>query len=67
MVKKKSEQARVTGRSSCPICGKPVDKGSKSYPFCTDRCRLVDLGKWFSGGYTLSRPIEQRDLEEGQD
>lgn len=51
----------------CPICGKPLDVENEMYPFCTDRCRLVDLGRWFSGGYTISRPVDQRDLEEGQD
>jgi uncharacterized protein len=52
---------------ACPICGRPVKNDSPTYPFCTDRCRLVDLGRWFGGGYTISRPIEQRDLEEGSD
>jgi endogenous inhibitor of DNA gyrase (YacG/DUF329 family) len=31
----------------CPICGKPA--AAKSRPFCSERCRMVDLGRWFAG------------------
>jgi endogenous inhibitor of DNA gyrase (YacG/DUF329 family) len=27
------------------------------FPFCSERCRLIDLGKWASGGYVISTPI----------
>lgn len=30
---------------------------SEYFPFCTDRCKLIDLGKWASGGYVISTPI----------
>lgn len=30
---------------------------NESFPFCSDRCRLIDLGKWASGGYVISTPI----------
>jgi endogenous inhibitor of DNA gyrase (YacG/DUF329 family) len=32
----------------CPHCGKPVawTAGSKWKPFCSERCRLIDLGDW---------------------
>jgi len=33
-------------------------------PFCSQRCRMADLGKWFSGDYSISRNIEERDLDE---
>jgi hypothetical protein len=33
------------------------------YPFCSDRCRVVDLGKWISGGYVISAPLN--DPESG--
>ena len=34
----------------CPHCGKPVPwtEASKWKPFCSDRCRLIDLGDWLS-------------------
>jgi len=47
---------------SCPTCRKPVTAGSEDFPFCSDRCRLLDLGKWASGGYVVSTPIQ--DLEQ---
>ncbi|HYL33382.1 MAG TPA: DNA gyrase inhibitor YacG [Stellaceae bacterium] len=35
----------------CPICGKPV--AARYRPFCSQRCAMVDLGRWFSGGYSV--------------
>ena len=34
---------------ACPTCGKPVawTPESKFRPFCSERCRLIDLGEWF--------------------
>jgi len=54
-----------SAHKQCPTCAAPVDQSSKSYPFCSRRCRLADLNKWFSEDYKLSRPIEQSDIEEG--
>jgi endogenous inhibitor of DNA gyrase (YacG/DUF329 family) len=34
-----------------------VLRSSEHFPFCSDRCRLIDLGKWASGGYVISTPI----------
>ena len=31
------------------------------FPFCSDRCRLIDLGKWASGGYVISSPVNDAD------
>jgi endogenous inhibitor of DNA gyrase (YacG/DUF329 family) len=35
----------------CPICGKPATDASK--PFCSERCRDVDLNRWLSGSYIV--------------
>jgi endogenous inhibitor of DNA gyrase (YacG/DUF329 family) len=35
----------------CPICGKPAAEASK--PFCSERCRDVDLNRWLSGSYVV--------------
>ena len=51
----------------CPICKKPVEMGMPDYPFCTERCRLIDLGAWSSEKYVISTPIEQEDLAESDD
>ena len=41
----------------CPICKKPVKSNDAEFPFCSDRCRLIDLGKWASGAYVISSPV----------
>jgi uncharacterized protein len=40
---------------SCPICGKPAASPGPSspFPFCSPRCRLVDLGKWLGEEYRV--------------
>jgi len=45
---------------ACPNCGKlvPWVPESKWRPFCNERCRLIDLGEWFSESHCLSEPIE---------
>jgi len=37
------------------MCGKPVPPrpGNRAFPFCSDRCRLLDLGKWLGGDYRI--------------
>jgi endogenous inhibitor of DNA gyrase (YacG/DUF329 family) len=42
----------------CPICKKQVTSKDAEFPFCSDRCRLLDLGKWASGGYVISSPVQ---------
>ena len=42
---------------SCPICKKPVKSTGADFPFCSDRCRTIDLGKWASGDYVISSPV----------
>ncbi|HEX9240868.1 MAG TPA: DNA gyrase inhibitor YacG [Anaeromyxobacter sp.] len=41
--------------AACPICGKPVPPRpvNRSSPFCSDRCRLVDLAKWLGEEYCV--------------
>jgi len=46
----------------CPICNKAVKRTDPDFPFCTERCRTIDLGKWASGGYVISSPVT--DTEE---
>ena len=48
----------------CPICHKVVLATDENFPFCSDRCRLLDLGKWASGDYKISSPIQDPDLLE---
>ena len=41
----------------CPICKNPVKSNDAEFPFCSDRCRRIDLGKWASGAYVISSPV----------
>lgn len=41
----------------CPICKKGVKSTDPEFPFCSPRCRTIDLGKWASGGYVISSPV----------
>jgi endogenous inhibitor of DNA gyrase (YacG/DUF329 family) len=41
----------------CPTCNKIVVRAEPEFPFCSERCRTIDLGKWASGGYVISTPI----------
>jgi uncharacterized protein len=42
----------------CPICKKPVKNADPEFPFCSERCRTIDLGKWASGQYVISSPLK---------
>jgi uncharacterized protein len=44
----------------CPICGKPAVE--PTLPFCSSRCRDVDLNRWFSGSYVV--PASDDDEED---
>jgi uncharacterized protein len=48
---------------TCPTCKHPVDRAGKAAPFCTDRCRMVDLGKWFGEQYRIpGEPVDPTTL-----
>lgn len=44
-------------RGRCPICSRVFEVQAlgdlPSFPFCCERCRLVDLGRWIDGSYAL--------------
>jgi len=42
----------------CPICKKDVESGAEDFPFCSERCRLIDLGNWASERYVISSPAQ---------
>ena len=42
----------------CPICKKPTDSDANAdFPFCSERCKLLDLGAWASEKYVISEPV----------
>lgn len=48
----------------CPTCGMLVQVTDEDYPFCSDRCRKIDLGKWATGVYKISSPILDPEVLE---
>ena len=53
----------------CPICKKPVDdteidQAKSPYPFCSERCKLIDLGRWLDGKYQIA---VDSDMEPADD
>ena len=50
----------------CPICKaeREVPEDFEARPFCSPRCKLVDLGNWLGGVYRVSRPLGPEELED---
>ena len=49
----------------CPICGRENDFNADPLgPFCSSRCKLIDLGKWFNGEYRFSEPLRPDHLAD---
>ena len=42
----------------CPICNKEVVPGRSEFPFCSERCRIIDLGNWAAEKYVVSSPAK---------
>lgn len=42
--------------ASCPVCKRRVITETPESPFCSERCRLVDLGRWLEGDYRIPDP-----------
>ncbi|MDA2933016.1 DNA gyrase inhibitor YacG [Acidobacteria bacterium AH-259-D05] len=49
---------------SCPACDRKVSRDNPVFPFCSERCRLLDLGKWLGGGYRIpGRKVSETETE----
>lgn len=53
----------------CPTCAKTVSLGNENRfrPFCSERCRLIDLGEWVQETYTIAdneTPLSEQELEK---
>jgi uncharacterized protein len=55
-----SKKASKKASRPCPICGKPAEHAFR--PFCSSRCRDVDLNRWLSGTYIV--PGRDDEAEE---
>jgi endogenous inhibitor of DNA gyrase (YacG/DUF329 family) len=54
--------------ATCPICGRRMQGQQISdwpqFPFCSPRCKTVDLGRWLSESYGLEKPPESREPDD---
>lgn len=55
-------------RARCPVCRRELPgiespEANRLAPFCSDRCRKVDLMRWFDGKYAIVEPITDETLQ----
>jgi endogenous inhibitor of DNA gyrase (YacG/DUF329 family) len=55
---------------SCPICGREMEGQSladwPSFPFCSPRCKMIDLGRWLDGTYQMPAEEPGGDSHPGE-
>lgn len=53
-------------KRQCPECGKPSNR--ETFPFCSPRCKAVDLNRWLSGSYVIPGPsVDQTSDGDGDE
>jgi endogenous inhibitor of DNA gyrase (YacG/DUF329 family) len=56
--------------ATCPICGRrlegPLSEWPK-FPFCSEKCKTIDLGRWLSERYTVPKEGAEEDVAEGDE
>jgi len=52
----------------CPTCSRDeeVPDGYQWRPFCSRRCKIIDLGNWLEEVYRVSRPVLDADVGDGE-
>jgi endogenous inhibitor of DNA gyrase (YacG/DUF329 family) len=60
------DKPRIVGNDGtvfrCPMCKAILQSMDvPTFPFCSDRCRLLDLNNWMEGKYAVSRPVDPTD------
>jgi uncharacterized protein len=60
-----SYPSKAFASKSCPLCGKPAAESFR--PFCSPRCKDVDLNRWLSGVYAVPAAETDDDTGEGKD
>ena len=49
----------------CPECGRPSTR--ENYPFCSDRCRNLDLSRWLTGAYAIPVADDESKADEEEE
>jgi len=59
-----SRNSHAMPRLTCPTCNHPFDseKSPDAMPFCSQRCRQIDLGRWLNEEHSL--PIERDEMDD---
>lgn len=60
-----AEPAPQRPQRPCPVCDKPVEPEGRFRPFCSARCRQVDLGRWLAGDYAIPGDPVEPTSDEG--
>lgn len=61
-----SKVTPIRAKRPCPECGRPSARDT--YPFCSVRCKNIDLNRWFSGAYVIpAREDDEEVREDGTD
>lgn len=68
-----NDHSTGAGRFICPTCKHPLKKASEGssglprfFPFCSERCKLIDLGAWFDADYRIpAKPDEDSEESAG--
>ncbi len=54
-------------RGRCPLCGKTFETSTLAewpgFPFCSERCKLIDLGRWIDGDYAIPGAEPEKEDE----
>ena len=57
----------MAAKLRCPICKKEVVFDDPNMPFCSDRCRAIDLGNWASEKYVIPGPEVRAEQQDDED
>lgn len=60
-----SKVTPIRARRACPECSRPSAR--ETYPFCSERCKNVDLSRWLTGAYVIAGRDDEDDAEKPSD
>lgn len=56
--------APLRPRRACPECGRPSSRDT--YPFCSPRCKDLDLNRWLTGSYVIPGRDDEEEAPEAE-
>ena len=66
---KAGKRLKADEAEACRYCGRPLraadPEARRFWPFCSDRCKMAELGMWFEDRYVVSRAIDEGAAAEG--